>query len=110
MPWKLLMYLIVLGIVLAFIGLNLGNTTDISLGFTTFEAVPVFMSLFAAFFFGVILTIPLVMQSVSRKHRHKGDLQPSRREVRQLKKQQKQEAKEEKAIKKAEKAEKAEIH
>jgi hypothetical protein len=85
MPWKMLVYLIVLGILLSFIGLNLGNTTDISLGFTTFEAVPIFMGLFIAFFSGVILTIPVVLLTVSRRTRRKDGQRTSREEAREAK-------------------------
>lgn len=86
MPWKLLLYLIGLGIILAFVGLNLGNTSDISLGFTTFEEVPIFMSLFVAFFFGVALAVPVVMQSSSRKTRARSEKRAERERIRAEKK------------------------
>lgn len=102
MPWKMLIYLIGLGIVLSFIGLNLGNTADISLGFTTFEAVPIFMGLFIAFFSGVVLTIPVVLLTVSRRAKRKDGQRTSREEAREAKAR----AKEEKAAAKAAKKEK----
>ncbi len=101
MPWKLIFYLVIVGLILVFIGLNLGNTTDISLGFHEFTDVPVFMGLFVAFFFGVAVTIPVAVQSSSRKTRARSDRKMEREEQRRLK----QEAKEaKKADKKALKA------
>lgn len=91
MPWKMLMYLILLGVVLAFIGLNMGNTSDISLGFTTFESVPVFMSLFVAFFAGVVMTIPVMLFSSSRKYRQKDERRMTKEERVRLKELRKQE-------------------
>lgn len=67
MPWKLLFYLVLIGVILVFVGLNLTNTSDISLGFVTFEDVPVFLSLFAAFAIGVGVAIPYAVQASSRK-------------------------------------------
>lgn len=78
MPWKLIFYLIIIGLILVFIGLNLGNTTDISLGFVTFEGVPVFMGLFVAFFFGVLITIPVAVKSSSRKTQQRSDRRAER--------------------------------
>lgn len=89
MPWKLIFYLIIIGLILVFIGLNLGNTTDISLGFVTFQGVPVFMGLFVSFFFGVLITIPVAVQSSSRKTQRRSD----RRAERLAKKKAKSEAK-----------------
>lgn len=97
MPWRLLFYLILLGLVLAFVGFNLGHTTDISLGVTTFEDVPVFMSLFVAFFLGVAVAIPIVMQSSSRKTRERTEKRDARRRERAARKDQKAAAQEEKA-------------
>mgnify|MGYP001439041476 CR=1 FL=1 len=89
MPWKLVFYLILLGIILAFVGLNLGNTTDISFGFVSFQDVPVFMSLFVAFFVGVAVTLPIAIQSSSRKTRQKSERTLSRREKRDRKREEK---------------------
>ncbi len=69
MPWKLVFYLVLLGLVLAFVWLNIGNTTDISFGFATIESVPIFMSLFVSFFIGVAVALPIAVRASSRKTR-----------------------------------------
>jgi uncharacterized oligopeptide transporter (OPT) family protein len=84
MPWKLIFYLIIVGLILVFVGLNLGNTTDISLGFITYEGVPVFMGLFVAFFLGVAVSIPVAVQSSSRKTRKRSQRKQERAERKQL--------------------------
>lgn len=86
MPWKMIFYLIIIGFILVFIGLNLGNTTDISLGFVTFHGVPVFMGLFVAFFFGVVVTIPIAVTSSSRKTKERSDKRAQRKAKRQERK------------------------
>jgi len=89
MPWKLVFYLIVLAIILAFVGLNLGNTADISFGFVEFEDVPVFMGLFLSFFLGVVVAIPIAMNSSSRKTKARSEKRLERQKKREEKKQQK---------------------
>lgn len=93
MPWKLVFYLIVLAIILIFVGLNLGNTADISLGFVEFEQVPVFMGLFVAFFLGVAVAIPISMSSSSRKTRARSEKHFERQQMRQEKKNRKKKSK-----------------
>lgn len=109
MPWKLLFYLILLGIVLAFVGLNLTNTTDISVGFVTFEDVPVFLSLFVAFFLGVAVAIPAVMQSSSRKTRARSEKRSDRKRRREEKKAAKEAAKAQRRAAKEERANKKQL-
>ncbi len=93
MPWKLIFYLIIIGLILVFIGLNLGHTTDISLGFHEFTEVPVFMGLFVAFFLGVAVTIPIAVQSSSRKAKANSDRKLNREERKRLKLAKKAESK-----------------
>lgn len=66
MPWKLVFFIIVLALVVTFVGLNVGNTSDISFGFHSFSEVPVFISLFAAFLLGVLVTLPATLWSSKR--------------------------------------------
>jgi uncharacterized integral membrane protein len=61
MPWRLIVFLIVLALVVAFAGFNIQNTASISFGFYTLEAVPVFLSLFAAFFLGILVMLPFTL-------------------------------------------------
>jgi uncharacterized integral membrane protein len=71
MPWKLIAFLIVLALVVAFVGLNVQYTSNISFGFYTLEDVPIFISLFTAFFVGVLVTLPFTFGRRSRKSRDK---------------------------------------
>jgi uncharacterized integral membrane protein len=57
-PFKLIVFLVILGIVVFFIGFNLSNVSDISFGFHVFTDVPIFISLFIAFAVGIIIMIP----------------------------------------------------
>ena len=60
-PFKLIIFLVILGIVVFFIGFNLDNVSDISYGFndrSKVEDVPIFISLFIAFGIGIIVMIP----------------------------------------------------
>jgi uncharacterized integral membrane protein len=57
-PFKLIIFLVILGIIVFFIGFNLSNVSDISFGFHTFTDVPIFISLFIAFAVGIIVMIP----------------------------------------------------
>ena len=84
MPWRLVAFVLVLAIVVAFIGLNLGNTTAISFGFATLEGVPVFLSLGVAFVLGALAAIPITVatlrrrkQKELRKPSNKNDLPPT---------------------------------
>ncbi len=57
-PWRLILFLCILTLVMFFIGFNITNVSDISFGFYTFTEVPVFISLFIAFLFGVSIMLP----------------------------------------------------
>ena len=61
MPWRLIFVVILMGIVIAFIGFNLDNRADVSFGFHEYEAVPIFISLFVAFFAGIIVMFPFTL-------------------------------------------------
>ncbi|MDR1419513.1 MAG: hypothetical protein LBI86_03990 [Treponema sp.] len=70
MPWRLIGFIVLFGIFLAFITLNLGNSSDISFGFRVFTGVPVYLTVFASFILGMLCTIP-VMVSIRLKKRGK---------------------------------------
>ncbi|MDR0689344.1 MAG: hypothetical protein LBG08_03625 [Spirochaetaceae bacterium] len=69
MPWKLLGFIVFLGILLVFIGLNLGNSCDISFGFTTVQAVPIYLTVFSAFVLGLLCAIPLSISIRFKKNK-----------------------------------------
>lgn len=58
MPWKLILFILSVILVTIFIGFNLENACDISLGVYTFKEVPIFMSLLLAFALGVLIMLP----------------------------------------------------
>lgn len=60
MPWKLILSLIVMTLLIVFAGLNLDNKSNISFGFSEISDVPVFISLFFAFLLGIIVTVPFI--------------------------------------------------
>lgn len=69
MPWKLVLFLILMVFFVVFAGFNLENKTSISFGFTVINDVPIFISLFFAFVLGVIVSVPVFL--VQNKKRRK---------------------------------------
>lgn len=67
MPWRLIGFILLLAIFLAFVALNLEHRSDISFGFVTLENVPVFLSLFGAFVVGVLVALPLTAIARNRR-------------------------------------------
>ncbi|MDR2375339.1 MAG: hypothetical protein LBD96_02755 [Treponema sp.] len=61
MPWRLIGVVLLGAVFLFFIGFNLENRCDISLGFFTFSQVPVFLTALSAFMLGLFLALPLVV-------------------------------------------------
>ena len=58
MPWRLIVFLISLLVLLVFAGFNMNNASDISFGFYELENVPIFVSLLFSFILGVLFAIP----------------------------------------------------
>ncbi|AEF86003.1 conserved hypothetical protein [Treponema primitia ZAS-2] len=67
MPWRLIGLVLILVIFLVFIGLNLDNRCDISFGFSTLPAVPVYLPIFASFVFGLLCSIPFAVSMELRR-------------------------------------------
>jgi uncharacterized integral membrane protein len=61
MPWRLIGFIVLFAIFLTFIGFNLENRCDISFGFREFPQVPVYLTTFASFVFGMLITIPFAI-------------------------------------------------
>lgn len=74
MPLRLIAFLIVAALLIVFAGFNAGHTSDISFGFTTIHDVPIFVSLFAAFALGVVVSLPLI--TIARFKRRKSAKTP----------------------------------
>ena len=67
MPWRLIGLIIILAILLAFIGFNLDNTCPISFGFTRIDNVPVYLTVFASFVLGMLMSVPFLISFALRK-------------------------------------------
>ena len=66
MPWKLIGFILILGIVVVFIGFNIENKSDISFGFAVLENVPIFISLFTAFLLGAVVALPFAISKAKK--------------------------------------------
>ncbi len=67
MPWKFLVFLVVLAIVILFAGINVNNSADINLGFHRFEDVPVFVGLGTAYMLGAVSILPFALNKAFKK-------------------------------------------
>ena len=65
---RLIMFIVIFAVFLAFIIFNLDNKSDISLGFITFKDIPVFLSAFFSFVVGMLFAVPLIV-SFGRKRK-----------------------------------------
>jgi len=63
MPWRLILCVIIFAVFLAFITVNLEYRCDVNIGFTKFESVPIFLTVFVSFFLGFICALPLALRS-----------------------------------------------
>lgn len=61
MPWRVFGFIGLLIVVTAFSALNLDHRSDVSLGFHTFDAAPVFLTSLIAFTLGAVLAVLLTM-------------------------------------------------
>ncbi len=61
MPWRLIGFVVLFAVFLTFIGFNLENNCNISFGFIHFDQVPVYLTAFASFIFGMLCTIPFAV-------------------------------------------------
>ncbi|MFP4644362.1 MAG: hypothetical protein ACLFM0_08395 [Spirochaetales bacterium] len=69
MPWKFLVFLVFLAIVILFAGINVANSTDINLGFYQFEDVPIFVGLGSAYMLGALSILPFALTKAFSKRR-----------------------------------------
>ncbi|MDR2103160.1 MAG: hypothetical protein LBP42_03540 [Treponema sp.] len=61
MPWRLIGFILLLGIFLVFIVLNLDNACDVSLGFRVVSGVPVYLTALFSFVFGLLWSVPTLI-------------------------------------------------
>ncbi|MDR2515986.1 MAG: hypothetical protein LBC88_01240 [Spirochaetaceae bacterium] len=71
MPWRLLGFIFFFGIVLVFSVFNRHNGCDISFGFVTLRNVPVYLTVFASFLFGLVCSLPYAVSAYLRARRGK---------------------------------------
>jgi len=61
MPWRLILFIAVFAVFLGFVTLNLDNRCNINFGFTQFEQVPIFLTVFITFSLGLLCATPLAL-------------------------------------------------
>lgn len=66
-PWKLILFLLLMAIFVVFAGFNIKNVADISLGFTVIRDVPIFLSIFIAFLAGAFFMLPFAFRKRKNK-------------------------------------------
>lgn len=85
MPWRLIAFITILGLVVIFAGFNINNSSDVSFGFAVVEEVPIFISLFFAFVVGVVVMVPFVIgRTRKRRSPKKGEVTGSQGELPQI--------------------------
>ena len=69
MPRRLILFILIFTVVLLFVAFNLTNKCDINFGFISIKDTPVFFTVFASFFLGMLCTLPFVISARSKKNR-----------------------------------------
>jgi uncharacterized integral membrane protein len=64
---RLIGFILIFALFLTFIVLNLDNKCDVSFGFKIAKDIPVFITAFVAFFFGMLCAVPFVMSFKRKK-------------------------------------------
>jgi len=67
--WRLIGFIVIFAVFLAFIVFNLENKSDVSFGFYSFQDIPVFLTAFTSFVVGMIFAVPFILSF--RKKRNK---------------------------------------
>ena len=70
-PFKLIGMIITMLIVVCFAGFNIDNRSNVSLIFYTFQNVPVFVTIFCSFSFGILFTLPFTIGRDSARRKVK---------------------------------------
>jgi len=69
-PWRLLVFILIVAVLMVFIGFNLDNRCDISIVFITFQSVPVVITILATYVLGLLsaffLTVTRRVKSKTR--------------------------------------------
>jgi len=69
MPWRLIFFILIFAIFLAFVTFNLENRCDIYFGpgGMGFHDIPVFITIFTSFFLGLLCTLPFLYYAGKRR-------------------------------------------
>jgi len=70
MPWRLIIMILVVAVFLVFITFNMENKCDISFFGAVIPEVPVFITIFISFVFGLLCSIPLVVLIMRKQKRN----------------------------------------
>jgi uncharacterized integral membrane protein len=84
MPWRMIRFLLIMSLVILFIGLNSGHSSDISFWFAEkadFKDVPIFVSLFGAYVLGAISVIPFAVNRSIIRFKKKKKKDKSKKET-----------------------------
>lgn len=77
MPWKLLLTLFIIALLIMLVGFNWSNASDVSLfGLYTFPNVPIIVTIGISFLVGSLISIPFAIQSTSRRLKKQGTSKP----------------------------------
>jgi hypothetical protein len=77
MPGRLIGIIVFIAILIAFIGFNVHNVSDISLGVVTFSQVPIYLVILISFGLGLLAALPSVLSAwrYARRRQHSSDSQ-----------------------------------
>ena len=84
---RLILFILIFAIFLAFIVLNLESKSDIFLGFTRFYDIPVFLSVLFAFVLGMLVAIPFVFSMGRGRDKKEKQEKPEKPEKQEKRKQ-----------------------
>jgi uncharacterized integral membrane protein len=79
MPWRLIGFILLFAIFLVFIGFNLDNRCDISVGFHKFDQVPVYLTTFSAFVLGMLWAVPYIFSLRFKRKSGKGPVKEKKK-------------------------------
>ena len=81
---RLIIFIVILAIFLAFIVLNMDNRCNISFGFLVLSDIPIFLSLLCSFALGMLITIPFVFRPKKKEKKPILPKPPKKGEIKDL--------------------------
>jgi len=70
MPWRLIIMILVVAVFLVFVTFNLENKCEINFFGAKIPDVPIFITIFTSFVFGLLCSIPLVVLIMRKQKRN----------------------------------------